>query len=92
MIVIREVIHSHEHLTYISLINCKTKFNVYLLYSTRPKDSKKQYAVHFDIYEKVTLKYRGSLLFPIQFPFLPVHRLAFLVQIPRSDNKGSELF
>jgi hypothetical protein len=69
------------------LKNCQTKYNIYLLYSTRPKDSTKQYYIHIDIYKKSSLNYRGSLLLPIQFLFLPVQRLAFFVDIPRTDDK-----
>jgi hypothetical protein len=81
------VIHSYEQITYLSVKHCKSKFNIYLLYSTRPKNATKTYAIHIDFYEKVSLLYRGSVLLPIQFPFLPVHRLAFIVNIPRSDDK-----
>ncbi|CAF4392432.1 unnamed protein product [Rotaria sp. Silwood2] len=62
------------------------KFNIYLLYSTRPKNQTKNYAIHIDIYEKISLTYRGSLLFPIIFPFLPVHRLAYIVVIPQNNE------
>ena len=37
------------------MINCKRKYNIYLLYSTKPKDSSKKYSIHIDIYEKITL-------------------------------------
>ena len=37
--------------------------------------------------KKISLDYRGSLLFPVNFPFLPVHRLAFIVDIPRNNDK-----
>ncbi|CAF4887398.1 unnamed protein product, partial [Rotaria sp. Silwood1] len=33
-----------------------------------------------------SLIYRGSLLYPIKFPFLPVHRLAYIVTIPRNNE------
>ncbi len=82
----QRTIHSYEQISYLPARDCKTKFNRYLLYSTRPKDSTKNYSIHIDIYEKVSLIYRGSLLFPINFPFLPVHRLSFLVDIPSIDN------
>ena len=87
MIVNKRIIHSYEQITYLSVRHCKTKFNIYLLYSTRPKNSTKHYAIHIDFYEKVSLTYRGSVLLPVTFPFLPVHRLAFIVDIPRSDDK-----
>jgi hypothetical protein len=68
--------------------DCQNKYGFYLVYSIRPKDSTKNYSIHIDIYEKnTTLTYRGSLLYPIQFTFLPVHRLPFLVDIPRKNDK-----
>ncbi|CAF4110326.1 unnamed protein product [Adineta steineri] len=82
----QRIIHSSEQFTYISIRDCKMKFNNYLFYSTRPKDSTKNYSIHIDIYEKNSLIHRGSLLFPINFSFLPVHRLTLLVDIPGSAN------
>ena len=35
------IIHSYEQITYLSMKNCQTKFNIYLLYSTRPKNPTK---------------------------------------------------
>jgi hypothetical protein len=71
---------------------CKTKFNIYLLYATRPKNSTKHYSIHIDFYEKVSLDYRGSVLLPVTFPFLPVHRLGFLVDVPGSNNQTQSCF
>jgi hypothetical protein len=82
------IIHSYEQVTFLSIRDCNMKFNMYLLYSTRPKDPTKHYSIHIDIYEKVSLTYRGSLLLPVTFPFLPVHRLAFIVDIPRTDDNN----
>ncbi|CAF1466728.1 unnamed protein product [Rotaria sp. Silwood1] len=81
------IIHSYEQITYLSIRDCKVKFNIYLLYATQPKDPTKNYAIHIDIYEKISLNYRGSLLFQLTFPFLPVHRLAFIVGIPQKNEK-----
>ncbi|CAF5093305.1 unnamed protein product, partial [Rotaria sp. Silwood1] len=78
----QRIIHSHEQFTYLSIRDCKSKFNFYLLYSTRPKNQTKTYVIHIDIYEKLSLSYRGSLLFPMKFPFLPVHRLSLIAVIP----------
>ncbi|CAF3237514.1 unnamed protein product [Rotaria sp. Silwood2] len=80
------IINSYEQFTYLSIRDCKIKFNIYLLYSNRPKNLTNNYAIHIDIYEKASLTYRGSLLFPITFPFLPVYRLAFIADIPRNDK------
>ncbi|CAF4370898.1 unnamed protein product, partial [Rotaria sp. Silwood2] len=80
------IIHSYEQFTYLSIRDCKIKFNIYLHYSTRPKNETKNYAIQIDIYEKISLTYRGSLLYPIIFPFLPVHRLAYIADIPRNNE------
>ncbi|CAF1381200.1 unnamed protein product [Adineta steineri] len=82
----QQIIHSYEQFTYLSVRDCRNKFNVYLLYSMRPKNQTKNYAIHVDIYEKFSLTFRGSLLFPINFSFLPVHRLSFIVDIPRKND------
>ncbi|CAF4179591.1 unnamed protein product [Rotaria magnacalcarata] len=47
--------------------DCKIKFHIYLLYATRPKIAAKNYSIHIDIYEKISLVYRESLLLPIVF-------------------------
>ena len=82
------VIHSYQQINFFSMRDCKTKFSMNLLYSTRPKDPSKNYSIHIDVYEKISLAYRGSIFFPIPFSFLPVHRLAFVVHIPRSNDKS----
>jgi len=82
-----KVLHSAEQLIYLSAIDCLRKLNVYLLYGTRPKESKREYAIHIDIYEKETLKYRASFLYLVQFPFLPVHRLVYLVKLPSTKEQ-----
>ncbi len=84
------IIHSYEQFTYLSMRDCQHKFSIYLLYSTRPKNLTKTYSIHIDIYEKVSLDYRGSLLLPVTFPFLPFQRLAFVVDIPRTDNNNDQ--
>ena len=80
------MIHSTEQVTYLSSKHCQTKFHFYLLYSTRPKDLSKEYFLHIDIYEKITLKYRASFIQQIQFPFLAVHRLSQILTIPYQRN------
>ena len=83
----QRIVHSYEQFSYSLVENCQTKYHFYLVYATRPKDPLKNYSIHVDIYEKDSLKYRGSSLFPIHFGFLPVHRLTFFVDIPRTDDK-----
>jgi hypothetical protein len=78
----QRTIHSYEQITYLSKKYCQKKFNFYLLYSTRPKDESKQYFIHIDIYERKSLIYRGSTIKTILFPFLPVYRLAFILDVP----------
>ncbi|CAF0798585.1 unnamed protein product [Adineta steineri] len=86
----QRIIHSYEQITYIPMKNCQTKFNIYLLYSTRPKNQSEQYSIHIDVYEKLSVSYRGSLLVPIPFNFLPIQRIAVLLNIPYiTDNTKS---
>jgi hypothetical protein len=80
------VIHSYQQLNYFYMKDQNTKFNFYLLYSDRPKDSTKQYSIHIDIYERISLNHRGSLLIPLKFPFLPVERIAIKINIPDVNN------
>jgi hypothetical protein len=80
------IIHSHQQLTYLYIQHCQTKFNIYLLYSTRPKLSTRNYSIHIDIYEKILFIYRGSLLIPLNYPFLPVHRIGVQLNIPRVSD------
>ncbi|UJR34832.1 hypothetical protein I4U23_027613 [Adineta vaga] len=93
----QRMIHSYEQFTYLSIRDCKIKFNIHLYYLNRPKDMNKTYSIHIDIYETFSLKiYRGSFFYPIKFLFLPVHhRLAFLINIPLENDyswKMSKLF
>ena len=76
------LIHSHDQLSYLAVRDCNVKFNLYLLYATRPKDSNKTYAVKIAAYEKDALLHRATWLFPTRFDFLPVHRMAFRLNIP----------
>ncbi|CAF1478440.1 unnamed protein product, partial [Adineta steineri] len=85
----KQIIHSYEQITYLSTRDCKIKYNIYLLYSNRPKHQTKNYGIQINIYEKISLKYRGSLFFPSKFSFLPVYRLALIVNIP-NDNINFE--
>jgi hypothetical protein len=87
------IIHSSEQFTYLSIKNCQRKFDIYLLYSTKPKDETKDYSIHIDIYEKTTkLDYRTSFIKSLNFTFLPVHRVALQINIPRIlDNDCSDV-
>ena len=76
------LVHSHDQLSYLAVRDCNVKFNIYLLYATRPKVANKTYAVKINTYEKDSLLHRATWLFPIRFDFLPVHRMAFRLRIP----------
>ncbi|CAF1063083.1 unnamed protein product [Adineta steineri] len=80
------LIHSHQQFSYLYIRDCKIQFNMYLLYLTRPKDENKNYSIHIDVYERMSLAYRRSFLIPVQFSFLPVHRLAVQLNIPRTTD------
>jgi hypothetical protein len=76
------LIESYDQLNYVPSHDCNKKFSVNLLYVTQPKNTLTNYTVRFDVYNKHTLKYRGSWAFPVVFPFLPVQRMAAQLQIP----------
>jgi len=82
----QRIIHSYEQLTYSSAKYCEETFQLTLIYGNRSKNLTKQYQIHVDIFETLSLKYRGSLLFPIKFSILPVHRLGLFISIPPSKN------
>jgi hypothetical protein len=67
---------NHEQITYVAARDCSTKFNIYLLYHNRSKNSSANYSVHIDVFDKITLQYYGSWHLSIPFQFLPVNRLA----------------
>ncbi|CAF3947495.1 unnamed protein product [Rotaria sp. Silwood1] len=75
---------SHDHIEYLASRDCNVKFNIYLLYSTRLKNVSKNYSVRIDAFSKLTLTYRASWIFPLPFPFFPVHRLSVLLRVPIS--------
>ena len=76
------LIHSYESFTYLSVRDCQKNVLLTLHYSTRPKNATRQYFIRANVYEQMTLYHRGSFLFSIEFPFLPIHRLGFLIDIP----------
>ena len=82
----QRIIHSYEQLTYSSAKYCDQTFQLALIFGDRSKNLTKQYQIHVDIFETLSLNYRGSLLFPIQFSFLPVHRLGLFISIPPSKK------
>ncbi len=81
-----EQIHSYEQLTYIPFRDCRDKFNRVLLYKLRPKDPLRTYSVRIQAFQKSTFIHRGTWLFPIKFPVLPVYRLVQQVIIPLDET------
>ena len=80
----QSIIESSQQLTYLPMRDCQTKLNLYLLYATRPKQSKNNnYSIEIHIFEKITLDHRSTWSIPLRFSFLPVHRLALQLDIPR---------
>jgi hypothetical protein len=82
------IVNSHEQFTYLSVRDCQTKFNIYLLYLTRPKNETKNYSIHIDTYETNSLDYRASWHLPLTFSFLSVHRIS--AQLIISRQKGAD--
>ncbi|CAF3119902.1 unnamed protein product [Rotaria sp. Silwood2] len=83
-------VESHDFIEYLSARDCDTKFNIYLLYSTRPKNATKAYSVRVDAFSTPALSYRASWIFPLRFSFLSVHRLSVLLRVPISDTESLE--
>ncbi|CAF0959222.1 unnamed protein product [Adineta ricciae] len=75
-------LESYDFIEYLPIRDCQTKYNSYLLYSSRPKDLLRNYSVQIDVFNKLTLTHRSSWLFPVKFSFLPVYRLSVLLTIP----------
>ena len=82
----QRLVHSLEQFSYLSVRDCSIKFQMNLLYAHRPKNLSREYFIQLDIYEKVSLIYRGSFLYPVKFSFLPVYRLGLIVDIPRRNS------
>ena len=82
-------IHSAQQLTYLPSRDCQIKFNLNLLFATRPSNASLNHSIHFDIYEQHSHHHRASYLAPIIFPFLPVYRLALQLDIPRLHTHRS---
>ncbi|CAF4435355.1 unnamed protein product [Rotaria sp. Silwood2] len=51
------------------------------------KVQQKKCPPYIDIYEKISLVYRTSLLISLKFSFLPVHRIALEINIPHTSHK-----
>ena len=82
----RGLVESHDRIVYAPIVDCDAvKFNLYLLYRSRPKNATRNYSVQLHAYNKQGLTYHGSWLFPLRFTFLPVHRIAVHLTIPSDE-------
>ena len=81
-------VHSFEQLNYVSIRDCRAKFTTYLLYKSRSKNQTIQYFVRIDVFVGNTSHHRATWLYPVQFIFLPVHRMALQINIPITSIRG----
>ncbi|CAF4831731.1 unnamed protein product [Rotaria socialis] len=56
----RQEIHSYHQLTQAPKYRCGRSFNIYLLYSTRPKNTSNNYSVRIDAFDNESLIYLAS--------------------------------
>ncbi|CAF4308707.1 unnamed protein product [Rotaria magnacalcarata] len=73
-------------LTYMPVRDCNTKYNLYLLYPNRPKNSSINYSIRINAFHKTTLDHWASWYLPILFSFLPVNRIATQLHIHGLEN------
>ncbi|UJR19214.1 hypothetical protein I4U23_022344 [Adineta vaga] len=81
----REEINSYHELILVSKRGCQPVQNIYLTYSTRPKNNSMNYSIHVDIYEKIHLEYLASWYFPVPFSFLPNNRMSIILAISNNE-------
>ncbi|CAF1401386.1 unnamed protein product [Rotaria sp. Silwood1] len=71
-----QIVGNHEQISYMSVHDCNTKYNIYLLYSSQPTNLSINYSIRIDAFDKITLDYWTSWYLSIPFSFLPVNRIA----------------
>lgn len=81
-----QMIHSSEQLTLQTTKNCSMKYNLNLLYQSRPKNRTMNYTIHIHAYDKHDLTYYASWILPVKFLVLPVNRIAAHLRIPPHGN------
>ncbi|CAF3636743.1 unnamed protein product [Rotaria sordida] len=84
----KQEIHSYEEIIHKSQYDCPIKYNIYLLYSSRPKVISNNYSIRIDVFtpRKNSIDYHASWNLPIPFIFLPVNRLATQINVPIKKN------
>lgn len=79
-------IESFDQIMYLPTRDCSAKFNIYLLYSQRPKikseESKKSYSVRIDAYNSRDLSHHATWYLDIPLQFLPVNRISTQLNMP----------
>ncbi|CAF5179011.1 unnamed protein product, partial [Rotaria magnacalcarata] len=80
----RQEIYSYHQLTYLPKDGCGRSFNMYLLYSSPPKNNSKNCSIHIDAFDKSSLTFLASWHLKVPFLFLPVNRLAVFLTLPIS--------
>ncbi|UJR16981.1 hypothetical protein I4U23_003879 [Adineta vaga] len=80
----RQIIPYYEQITYVPKNDCGRKYNIYLLYPTKPKNLSANYSIHIDLYNKISLTYLASWHLSIPFQFLPVSRIASHLFLPNT--------
>ncbi|CAF3725293.1 unnamed protein product [Rotaria sp. Silwood1] len=80
----KQEIHTYEEIIHKSQYDCPIKYNIYLLYSSRPKVMSNNYSIRIDVFtrRRNSIDYHASWNLPIPFIFLPVNRLATQINIP----------
>ncbi|CAF4085278.1 unnamed protein product, partial [Adineta steineri] len=79
-------IHSYYQFTYESKKYCGQTVDINLLYTTRGKNTSKNYSIRIDAFEKSSMTYLLSWHLTIPFIFLPVNRLSAFLTIPISRS------
>ena len=77
-----KILQSFDYIDYLSIRDCKAKFHIYLLYLNQKKKTfLKNYFIEIHAFNKETLTYQGSWIYPLRYSFLPVHRLSILLVV-----------
>ena len=84
----RQVLHSYDQFIYIPQSNCRRSHNVYLLYIKNQKTTSKNYSIHVDVFNKLTLTYLASWQLKVPFLFLPVNRIVARLSLPSYSPFG----
>ncbi|CAF1037002.1 unnamed protein product [Adineta ricciae] len=79
-------IQSYEQITYVPVTHCNAKYNMYLLYHHRPKNTTENYTIYIDAYDKVDLLYLTSWIYPVKLKFMPVNRMSVQLIIPAKQD------